>query len=185
MYDNKYILQKLVDKLNEKGFNKFSIMNISKEELKPIMIEIYQKYHTFAGLEKSPKEVWKKVCKEIIQEFNAADIGNVNNNNNDAAHGYNENDNNSEDDSQKYEPDKSNSDDEDDKNSNSFKSKSDDEDYNICNSVESKSDDNKAKEVHIPVCSKNDDDPAQTKNDEAKNNNYEVSKSNNNSDLSQ
>ena len=64
MYDNKYILQKLMDKLNEKGFNKFSIMNISKEELKPIMIEIYQKYHTFAGWEKVQKKYGKKYVQK-------------------------------------------------------------------------------------------------------------------------
>jgi len=35
---------------------------ITEEDLKPILTEIYQKYHSFGGLEKSPKEKWKKVC---------------------------------------------------------------------------------------------------------------------------
>ena len=93
--NNKYIIyQKTVDKLNEKGFNKFSIKNITKEELKPILIEIYEEFHSFGGMEKSPKEVWKKVCLEIIQEFNDNGTGNVNYNNIDPAfENYNESEN--------------------------------------------------------------------------------------------
>ena len=80
--NNKYtICEKLVEKLNEKGFNKFSIKDITEEELKPILIEIYKEFHSFGGMEKSPKEVSKKVCLEIIQEINDDDTGNVNYNN--------------------------------------------------------------------------------------------------------
>ncbi len=62
----------------EKGFNKFSLSNITEEELKSILTLIYQKYHSLDGLEKSQKEVLRKVCAEIIREFNFADIGNIN-----------------------------------------------------------------------------------------------------------
>ena len=67
---DKDILEKLVQKLNEKGFNKKTISKISKDELKPILREIYKEYHTLGGLEKSQKESWQKACKEVMNEFN-------------------------------------------------------------------------------------------------------------------
>ena len=141
---NKFILQKVVDKLNEKGFQKQTFPNITEEELKPILSEIYQKYHSLGGLENSVKEKWKKVCTEIIQEFNFADIGNINYGN------IGENDNNNENNSENSDSDKSKSDDEADKNSGAVKF--------ILNFF--KSDDN-----INPVQSNNYDDPAQSKND--------------------
>ena len=67
---DKDILEKVVQKLNEKGFNKKTISKISKDELKPILREIYKEYHNLGGLEKSQKESWQKACKEVINEFN-------------------------------------------------------------------------------------------------------------------
>ena len=149
---NTFIIQKVVDKLNEKGFNKSSLLDITEEDLKPILTEIYQKYHSFGGLEKSPKEKWKKLCLEIIQEFNPADIGNINYDNNNAAEYENieENENNSESNSQKSDSVKSKSDDEADKNSNSNELKSDDDEVN---------------DYSNPDQPQNYVDPAQTKND--------------------
>jgi len=63
------ILEKIVEKLNEKGYNKTSLMKISKDELKPILREIYKEYHNFGGLEKSPKEIWRNACIEILEEY--------------------------------------------------------------------------------------------------------------------
>ena len=67
--NDKIILEKVVLKLNEKGFNKKTISKISKDELKPILREIYKEYHNLGGLEKSQKESWQRACKEVIQEF--------------------------------------------------------------------------------------------------------------------
>ena len=66
---NEEILQKVVEKLNEKKYNKKKLNNISPNELKPILQEIYKEYHTLGGLEKSQKETWRKVCSEIIEEY--------------------------------------------------------------------------------------------------------------------
>lgn len=68
MSDNE-ILEKVVQKLNEKNFSKKTISKISKDELKPILREIYKEYHSLGGLDKSQKESWKMACQEIIQEF--------------------------------------------------------------------------------------------------------------------
>ena len=66
---DKDILEKVVQKLNEKGYNKKTISKISKEELKPILRDNYKEYHRLGGLEKSQKESWQYACKEVIQEF--------------------------------------------------------------------------------------------------------------------
>ena len=66
---DKEVLEKVVQKLNEKGYSKKTISKISKEDLKPILREIYKEYHNLGGLEKSQKESWSKACAEIIDEF--------------------------------------------------------------------------------------------------------------------
>ena len=66
---NQEILNKIAQKFNEKGFNKNTINEKDKEELKPILREIYKEYQSFGGMERSQKETWKKACQEIIQEF--------------------------------------------------------------------------------------------------------------------
>ena len=66
---DKEILEKVVQKLNEKGYSKKTISKISKDDLKPILREIYKEYHNLGGLEKSQKESWSKACAEIIEEF--------------------------------------------------------------------------------------------------------------------
>jgi hypothetical protein len=63
------ILEKVVQKLNEKNYSKQSISNISKNEIKIILTEIYKEYHSLGGLDKSQKEPWKMACQEILQEF--------------------------------------------------------------------------------------------------------------------
>ena len=65
---NQEVLNKIVQKLNEKGFSKESLHTKDKEELKPILREIYKEYGTLGGLEKSPKENWRKACLEILAE---------------------------------------------------------------------------------------------------------------------
>jgi len=65
---DKEILEKVVHKLNEKGFNRRTIAKISKEDLKPILREIYKKHHGFGGLDKSQKEAWRSACLEIKKE---------------------------------------------------------------------------------------------------------------------
>ena len=67
--NDKDILEKVVQKLNEKGYSKKTISKISKDELKIILREIYKEHHSLGGLEKSQKESWQKACKEVIQEF--------------------------------------------------------------------------------------------------------------------
>ena len=66
---DKDILEKVVQKLNEKGYSKKTITKISKDELKPILRDIYKEYHSLGGLDKSQKESWQRACKEVIQEF--------------------------------------------------------------------------------------------------------------------
>ena len=65
---NQEILNKIVQKLNEKGFTKESLHEKDKEELKPILREIYKEYGSFGGMEKSPRENWRKACMEILEE---------------------------------------------------------------------------------------------------------------------
>ena len=65
----KDILQKLVAKLNNNGFTKNNLFKVGKDEIKPILSEIYQEYHSFGGLENSPKQIWRQACEEIIHEF--------------------------------------------------------------------------------------------------------------------
>ena len=67
--NDKIILEKVVQKLNEKGYSKKTISKISKDELKPILREIYKEHHNLGGLERSQKESWMRACKEVIQEF--------------------------------------------------------------------------------------------------------------------
>ena len=146
---NKFVLQKIVDKLNENGFQKHTLPNITEEELKPILSEIYQKYHSLGGFENSKNEKWKKVSTEIIQEFNFADIGSINYENIEAEfENQEENENNNEDDSEKSDSVKSKSDDETDKNDEAvkilFKFLKTDDNINPVNNY---------------------DDPAKTKND--------------------
>lgn len=66
---DKDILEKLVSKLNEKGYNRKTISKISKEELKPILREIYKECHSLGGLERSQKTSWQKACEEVLKEF--------------------------------------------------------------------------------------------------------------------
>ena len=66
---NKEILSKIVEKFNKNGFTKIKLINARKDELKPILREIYQEYHSFVGMENSPKEAFREGCREIIQEF--------------------------------------------------------------------------------------------------------------------
>ena len=66
---DKDILEKVVQRLNEKGYSKKTISKINKEELKPILREIYKEYHNLGGLEKSQKPSWHDACSEIIKEF--------------------------------------------------------------------------------------------------------------------
>ena len=66
---NQEILNKIAQKFNEKGFNKNTINEKDKEELKPVLREIYKEYQSFGGMEKSQKENWRKACFEIMQEF--------------------------------------------------------------------------------------------------------------------
>ena len=65
---NQEILNKIVQKLNEKGFTKESLHDKDKEELKPILREIYKEYGSFGGMDKSPRENWRKACLEILEE---------------------------------------------------------------------------------------------------------------------
>jgi len=75
---NKEILDKLVKKLNEAGYTKKTLLSVSKDEVKPFLIEIYQEYHTLAGFENSKKEEWRQASEEIIQEFNEKEEKNGN-----------------------------------------------------------------------------------------------------------
>ena len=65
---DKEILNKIVELLNEKGFTKESLHDKSKDELKPILREIYKQYNSFGGMEKSPKANWREACQEILAE---------------------------------------------------------------------------------------------------------------------
>ena len=65
---DKEILNKIVELLNEKGFTKESLHDKSKDELKPILREIYKQYNSFGGMEKSPKANWSQACQEILAE---------------------------------------------------------------------------------------------------------------------
>jgi hypothetical protein len=69
----------LVEKLNDKGITKKALFNLGKEDLKPILREIFEEYLSFGGLEKSPKENWSKACQEILQEYQAANDGKMGN----------------------------------------------------------------------------------------------------------
>ena len=62
------ILEKVVEKLNEKGYTKITLLKMTKDEIKPILSEIYEEYHSLGGLENSPKEPWFQACNEIIEE---------------------------------------------------------------------------------------------------------------------
>ena len=63
------ILEKVVLELNKKGYSKKTLSELTKDKLKPILRTIYEKYHTFGELASSQKEIWKKACQEVIQEF--------------------------------------------------------------------------------------------------------------------
>ena len=66
--NNQEILNKIVELLNEKGFTKESLHDKDKEELKPILREIYKIYGSFGGMDKSPKKNWRQACLEILAE---------------------------------------------------------------------------------------------------------------------
>ena len=80
---NHEILKKIVDKLNEKGFTKDTLKDVTKEDVKPVLREVFEEYLSFGGIEKSPKESWKNACLEIIQEYQAANDGKMGNINGD------------------------------------------------------------------------------------------------------
>jgi len=65
---NQEILNKIVELLNKKGITKESLHNKSKDELKPILREIYKQYNSFGGMDKSPKANWREACLEIMAE---------------------------------------------------------------------------------------------------------------------
>ena len=67
-FTKKEVLNKIVEKLNQKGFKKESLHERDKEELKPILKEIYDECSSFGGLDKSPLENWRQACKEIKAE---------------------------------------------------------------------------------------------------------------------
>ena len=65
------IMNKLVEKLNKEKFTKESLKDRDKEELKPILYEIYEECGSFGGLDESPKQNWKQACLEILAEKEA------------------------------------------------------------------------------------------------------------------
>jgi hypothetical protein len=67
-YTKKEVLNKIVEKLNEKGFKKDSLYEVEKEELKPILKEIYNECKSLGGLDNSPLENWSQACKEVMAE---------------------------------------------------------------------------------------------------------------------
>ncbi len=66
---NKKIYQKLVLHLNQNGYNtKEKLSQITKEQLKPILHEIYTEFNSLGSIVNSQKLIWKKVAEEVITE---------------------------------------------------------------------------------------------------------------------
>ena len=66
---NEEILEKVVQKLNEKKYKKESLNKISPNDLKPILRDIYKEYHNLGGLEKSQNQTWRNACLDVMNEF--------------------------------------------------------------------------------------------------------------------
>ena len=61
---NKKIYQKLVLHLNQNGYNtKEKLSQITKEQLKPILHEIYTEFNSLGSIVNSQKLMWKKVSE--------------------------------------------------------------------------------------------------------------------------
>ena len=65
---NKKIYQKLVLILNQNGYTKERLSSITKDQLKPILHEIYTEFNSLGSLANSQKLMWKKASEEVITE---------------------------------------------------------------------------------------------------------------------
>ena len=70
---NKKIYEKVLQLLNDAEYTKEKLSNITKEELKPFLREVYGEFGTLGILVNSQKEVWKKAVEEIINENKVKD----------------------------------------------------------------------------------------------------------------
>ena len=62
------IYTEVVSILNQKNFNKKSLSEITKDQLKEIFRDVYAKYKSLGGIEKSKKDIWREAAKEVINE---------------------------------------------------------------------------------------------------------------------
>jgi hypothetical protein len=65
---NKKIYGKIVVLLNTFGYNKKNLSNIKKDELKPILKEVYNEFGTLGNLSESQNGIWQNAIEEIMYE---------------------------------------------------------------------------------------------------------------------
>lgn len=65
---NKKIYAKIVALLNNAGYTKKNLSSIKKDELKPLLKDVYSEFGTLGNLTESSNAVWQKAIEEIIFE---------------------------------------------------------------------------------------------------------------------
>ena len=65
---NKKIYAKIVALLNNAGYTKKNLSSIKKDELKPLLKDVYSEFGTLGNLTDSSNAVWQKAIEEIIFE---------------------------------------------------------------------------------------------------------------------
>lgn len=67
--ENKNIYAKIVSLLNNAGYTKKNLSTIKKDELKPLLKDVYTEFGTFGNLVYSQNATWQKAIEEITADF--------------------------------------------------------------------------------------------------------------------